>query len=86
MATEALNNSQHNKLSEMEIHWNDSLIWFLCRFREDDIPLLSDERASLFTNGTIGLGNVSHNDQGLYTCSVDNTKISITANLEVFSK
>ncbi|XP_038165165.1 neural cell adhesion molecule L1.1-like isoform X3 [Cyprinodon tularosa] len=55
-------------------------------FREDDIPLLSDQRASLFTNGTIGLGNVSHNDQGLYTCSVDNTNISITANLEVFNR
>ncbi|MEQ2182642.1 hypothetical protein GOODEAATRI_024402 [Goodea atripinnis] len=50
------------------------------------VPLLSDPRVSLFTNGTIEIVNVTHEDQGVYTCSVDNTNISITANLEVFNK
>ncbi|KAK5624109.1 hypothetical protein CRENBAI_015025 [Crenichthys baileyi] len=54
--------------------------------RDDMVPLLSDLRVSLFTNGTIGIVNVTHEDQGVYTCSVDNTNISITANLEVFDK
>ncbi|XP_035998147.1 neural cell adhesion molecule L1.1 [Fundulus heteroclitus] len=54
--------------------------------REDALPLLSDERVSLFTNGTIGLINVTHEDQGVYTCSVDNTNVSIAANLEVFNR
>ncbi|XP_047234481.1 neural cell adhesion molecule L1.1-like isoform X4 [Girardinichthys multiradiatus] len=54
--------------------------------RDDMVPLLSDPRVSLFTNGTIEIVNVTHEDQGVYTCSVDNTNISITANLEVFDK
>lgn len=56
------------------------------RLREDAVPLLLDNRVSLFTNGTVELVNVTHEDSGAYTCSVDNTDISITANLEVFSK
>ncbi|MEQ2192256.1 hypothetical protein XENOCAPTIV_009174, partial [Xenoophorus captivus] len=54
--------------------------------RDDMVPLLSDPRVSLFTNGTIEIVNVTHEDHGVYTCSVDNTNISITANLEVFDK
>ncbi|KAM4571296.1 neural cell adhesion molecule L1.1-like isoform 2-T2 [Fundulus diaphanus] len=54
--------------------------------REDVLPLLSDQRVSLFTNGTVGLVNVTHEDQGVYTCSVDNTNVSIAANLEVFNR
>ncbi|KAM4738132.1 LOW QUALITY PROTEIN: neural cell adhesion molecule L1.1-like [Anableps anableps] len=53
---------------------------------EDMDLLLSDHRVSQFTNGTIGLVNITHKDQGVYTCSVDNTNISITANLEVFNR
>uniref|UniRef100_A0A8C7YM18 Neural cell adhesion molecule L1 n=1 Tax=Oryzias sinensis TaxID=183150 RepID=A0A8C7YM18_9TELE len=54
--------------------------------REDMVPLLVDPRASLFTNGTIQLSSVSHEDSGTYTCSVKFSNISISANLEVFSK
>ncbi|XP_027865848.1 neural cell adhesion molecule L1.1-like isoform X1 [Xiphophorus couchianus] len=54
--------------------------------REDTVPLLLDNRVSLFTNGTVELVNVTHEDSGAYTCSVDNTDISITANLEVFNQ
>ncbi|XP_041860728.1 neural cell adhesion molecule L1.1-like isoform X2 [Melanotaenia boesemani] len=55
---------------------------------EDEVgsPLLLDPRASLLTNGTIELLNVSHKDSGGYTCSVKDSNISITANLVVFNK
>lgn len=58
----------------------------VCRARGDMVSLLLDARASLFTNGTIRLSGVSREDSGTYTCSVTHTNISITANLEVFSK
>ncbi|XP_008413114.1 neural cell adhesion molecule L1.1-like isoform X2 [Poecilia reticulata] len=54
--------------------------------REDAVSLLLDNRVSLFTNGTVQLVNVTHEDSGAYICSVDNTNISITANLEVFNR
>ncbi|KAM7410733.1 hypothetical protein PAMA_020938 [Pampus argenteus] len=53
---------------------------------EDMVPLLSDPRISLLTNGTLKLSNVSHGDGGVYTCSVENTNISITAHLQVFNR
>uniref|UniRef100_A0A7N6B015 Neural cell adhesion molecule L1 n=1 Tax=Anabas testudineus TaxID=64144 RepID=A0A7N6B015_ANATE len=53
---------------------------------EDMVPLLSDPRVSLLTNGTIELSNISHNDSGVYTCSVKHTNISITAHVEVFNR
>ncbi|XP_034027935.1 neural cell adhesion molecule L1.1-like isoform X2 [Thalassophryne amazonica] len=53
---------------------------------EDNVPLLSDPRISLLTNGTLELVNVSYDDRGAYTCSVKHTNISITAHLEVFNR
>ncbi|XP_041801326.1 neural cell adhesion molecule L1-like [Chelmon rostratus] len=53
---------------------------------EDRLPLLSDPRVSLLTNGTIELSDVSHDDSGVYTCSVKHNNISITAHLEVFNR
>lgn len=58
----------------------------VCRAREDIVSLISDPRVSLLTNGTIQLVNATHEDSGVYTCSVKHTDIFITANLEVFSK
>lgn len=57
-------------------------------FREGDgmLPLLSDSRVSLLTNGTIELANVGHDDSGTYTCSIKHTNISIMAHLEVLSE
>uniref|UniRef100_A0A3B3TTK1 Neural cell adhesion molecule L1.1-like n=1 Tax=Poecilia latipinna TaxID=48699 RepID=A0A3B3TTK1_9TELE len=54
--------------------------------REDAVSLLLDNRVSLFTNGTVQLVNVTHEDRGAYICSVDNANISITANLEVYNR
>ncbi|CAI5648810.1 unnamed protein product [Oreochromis niloticus] len=54
--------------------------------RQDTVPLLSDPRVSLEPSGTIKLSSVSHNDSGLYTCSRENTNISITAELQVFNR
>ncbi|XP_013770139.1 neural cell adhesion molecule L1-like isoform X1 [Pundamilia nyererei] len=48
--------------------------------------LLSDPRVSLEPSGTIKLSSVSHNDSGLYTCSIENVNISITAELQVFNR
>uniref|UniRef100_A0A3P8TXX1 Neural cell adhesion molecule L1 n=1 Tax=Amphiprion percula TaxID=161767 RepID=A0A3P8TXX1_AMPPE len=53
---------------------------------EDLVPLLSDPRVSLLTNGTIEVSNVSHEDGGVYSCSIKNSNISITANLEVYNR
>ncbi|XP_056240774.1 neural cell adhesion molecule L1.1-like isoform X2 [Seriola aureovittata] len=53
---------------------------------EDMVPLLSDPRVSLLTNGTIELSSVSHEDSGTYTCSIKHTNISISAHLEVFNQ
>lgn len=53
---------------------------------EDKLPLLSDPRVSLLTNGTIELSNATHDDRGAYTCSVKHTNISITAHLEVYNR
>lgn len=53
---------------------------------EDKLPLLSDPRVSLLTNGTIELSSASHDDSGEYTCSIKHTNISITAHLEVYNR
>uniref|UniRef100_A0A3Q2ZNE1 Neural cell adhesion molecule L1.1-like n=1 Tax=Kryptolebias marmoratus TaxID=37003 RepID=A0A3Q2ZNE1_KRYMA len=54
--------------------------------RDDKVSLIPDPRVSLLTNGTIELENVTHIDSGVYFCSVKQTNISITANLEVFNR
>ncbi|XP_034722014.1 neural cell adhesion molecule L1.1-like isoform X2 [Etheostoma cragini] len=53
---------------------------------EDNVPLLSDPRVSLQTDGTIKLSGASLGDSGAYTCSVPLTNISITAHLEVLNR
>lgn len=53
---------------------------------EDKLPLLSDPRIALLTNGTIELSSVSHDDSGEYACFIKHTNISITAHLEVFNR
>ncbi|KAM3872144.1 neural cell adhesion molecule L1.1-like [Diretmus argenteus] len=50
------------------------------------VPLLSDHRISLLTNGTIELSNASRDDSGVYTCSIKHTNISIAAYLEVLNR
>nr|XP_046252346.1 neural cell adhesion molecule L1.1-like isoform X3 [Scatophagus argus] len=53
---------------------------------EDKLPLLSDPRVSLMTNGTVVLSDVGADDSGAYTCSIKHSNISITAHLEVFNR
>uniref|UniRef100_A0A1A7YQW2 Neural adhesion molecule L1.1 n=1 Tax=Iconisemion striatum TaxID=60296 RepID=A0A1A7YQW2_9TELE len=53
---------------------------------KDMDSLLSDPRVSLFSNGTVELKNITHEDHGVYTCSIKDTNIFITANLHVFDQ
>ncbi|XP_035015585.2 neural cell adhesion molecule L1.2 isoform X2 [Hippoglossus stenolepis] len=48
--------------------------------------VLADPRVNLLTNGGLQIANVTHADEGFYTCSVENTNISINAVLEVLNR
>ncbi|XP_060794489.1 neural cell adhesion molecule L1.2 isoform X2 [Neoarius graeffei] len=48
--------------------------------------VMSNSRMNQLSSGTLEISNVSHNDSGLYTCSVGEDKISITAELEVLDR
>uniref|UniRef100_A0A7N6BTT0 Neural cell adhesion molecule L1 n=1 Tax=Anabas testudineus TaxID=64144 RepID=A0A7N6BTT0_ANATE len=48
--------------------------------------LLADPRVNLLTNGGLEISNVTHDDEGFYTCSVQNTNLSISAELEVLNR
>ncbi|XP_051804945.1 neural cell adhesion molecule L1.2 isoform X3 [Acanthochromis polyacanthus] len=48
--------------------------------------LLADPRVNPLTNGGLEISNVTHEDAGFYTCSVRNTNLSVTAELEVFNR
>ncbi|XP_072512524.1 neural cell adhesion molecule L1.2 isoform X2 [Salminus brasiliensis] len=48
--------------------------------------VLSNPRMTQLSNGTLQISNASRNDTGLYTCSVDEAKITITAELEVLNR
>lgn len=48
--------------------------------------LLGDPRVNLLTNGGLEISNVTHNDSGVYTCSVHDTSLSVSAVLEVLSE
>ncbi|XP_034393183.1 neural cell adhesion molecule L1.2 isoform X2 [Cyclopterus lumpus] len=48
--------------------------------------LLEDPRVKPFTNGVLEISNVTHDDEGFYTCSVQNTNLSVNAELEVLNR
>ncbi|XP_040009421.1 neural cell adhesion molecule L1.2 [Xiphias gladius] len=48
--------------------------------------LMADPRVNPLTNGGLEISNVTHEDEGLYTCSVQNTNFSISADLEVLNR
>lgn len=50
------------------------------------LSLLEDPRVNPLTNGSLEISNVTHDDSGVYTCSVPNTNLSVTAVLEVLNK
>ncbi|XP_055079259.1 neural cell adhesion molecule L1.2 isoform X1 [Periophthalmus magnuspinnatus] len=53
---------------------------------ESTSSLLSDPRVNLLTNGGLEILNVTHDDEGLYTCSVENTNMSVSAQLEILNR
>ncbi|XP_034151805.1 neural cell adhesion molecule L1.2 isoform X3 [Esox lucius] len=53
---------------------------------ESGAVLLDEPRVNLLTNGTLQVTNVSSGDEGLYTCSVVNSNLSINAELEVLNR
>lgn len=61
---------------------------FVCVLRERETWdfVISNSRMNQLSNGTLEISNVSYNDTGLYTCSVGEDKLSITAELEVLSE
>ncbi|KAM9750961.1 neural cell adhesion molecule L1.2 isoform 1-T1 [Menidia menidia] len=48
--------------------------------------VLADPRINLLTSGGLEISNITHEDKGIYTCSVQNGNLSIIAELEVFNK
>lgn len=64
----------------MDVHF------FFPRESESTSSLLSDPRVNLLTNGGLEISNVTHDDEGLYICSVENTNMSVNAQLEVLSE
>ncbi|XP_077428518.1 neural cell adhesion molecule L1.2 isoform X2 [Vanacampus margaritifer] len=48
--------------------------------------LLADSRINPLTTGALEIFNVTHDDEGFYTCSVQNTNLSISAELEVLNR
>lgn len=50
------------------------------------LSLLKDPRVNPLTNGGLEISNVTHNDSGVYTCSVPDTSLSVSAVLEVLGE
>lgn len=48
--------------------------------------ILVDPRVNLLTNGILEISNVTHDDEGLYTCSIQDTNLSVSAELEVLNR
>ncbi|XP_072306074.1 neural cell adhesion molecule L1.2 isoform X3 [Eucyclogobius newberryi] len=53
---------------------------------ESTSSLLSDPRVNQLTNGGLEILNVTHDDEGLYTCSVENTNMSVSAQLDILNR
>ncbi|KAI4880598.1 hypothetical protein NFI96_012197, partial [Prochilodus magdalenae] len=48
--------------------------------------VLTNPRMSVLSNGMLQINSTTHNDTGLYTCSVEEAKITISAELEVLNR
>ncbi|CAL9703005.1 unnamed protein product [Knipowitschia caucasica] len=53
---------------------------------ESTSSLLSNPRVNLLTNGGLEIWNVTHDDEGLYSCSVENTNMSVNAQLDILNR
>lgn len=47
---------------------------------------LADPRVNLLINGGLEVSNVSHDDEGTYTCSIQSSNVSVSVELEVLSE
>uniref|UniRef100_G3P240 Neural cell adhesion molecule L1 n=1 Tax=Gasterosteus aculeatus aculeatus TaxID=481459 RepID=G3P240_GASAC len=45
-----------------------------------------DTRVNQLINGVLEISNVTHDDEGFYTCSVENTNLSVSTELEVLNR
>uniref|UniRef100_A0A8C5CJ83 Neural cell adhesion molecule L1.1-like n=1 Tax=Gadus morhua TaxID=8049 RepID=A0A8C5CJ83_GADMO len=54
--------------------------------RDGGMSLLTDQRVSLLTDGTLMMSSVESEDSGRYTCSIQHTNISIDAYLTVLNR
>ncbi|KAM4610702.1 neural cell adhesion molecule L1.2 isoform 2-T2 [Polymixia lowei] len=54
--------------------------------RESMPSLLADPRVNPFTNGTLQISNVTQDDKGIYTCTIQHTNLSVSAELEVLNR
>lgn len=62
---------------------------FVCFFHRESSSIslpLAEPRVNLLTNGGLEVSNVSHDDEGIYTCSIQNNNVSVSAVLEVLSE
>lgn len=50
------------------------------------LSFLGDPRVNLLTNGGLEIYNVTHDDEGVYNCSVQKTNLFISAELEVLNR
>lgn len=48
--------------------------------------LLADRRVNPLSNGWLEIANVTHGDDGIYTCTVPNSNLSISVELEIFNR
>uniref|UniRef100_A0A669C455 Neural cell adhesion molecule L1 n=1 Tax=Oreochromis niloticus TaxID=8128 RepID=A0A669C455_ORENI len=46
----------------------------------------SNRRVNPLSNGWLEIANVTHSDDGIYTCTVPNSNLSISAELEIFNR
>lgn len=53
---------------------------------ESTSSLLSDPRVNLLTSGGLEISSVTHDDEGLFTCSIENTNMSVSAQLEILNR
>lgn len=60
----------------------------LCVHREGESwgALIANPRMSQLSDGSLQIRNASRNDSSQYTCTVSNSKITITAELDVLSE
>uniref|UniRef100_A0A667X2X5 Neural cell adhesion molecule L1 n=1 Tax=Myripristis murdjan TaxID=586833 RepID=A0A667X2X5_9TELE len=55
-------------------------------WESEGASILADPRFNPLTSGGLQISNVSHDDSGVYSCSVENTNLTISATLEVLNR